>query len=136
MRAVVEHARERLARDHLAAGGPDEIGELRDETVSVALDRYEDAIGPQRLDVLDSVVLANLRSRRRSGRRQAANQARGLDGTVMGMRDRTVEATGCGTRNFVEPLRVEPVLSQRLVLEPDALSLLVVAGEAVAAAAM
>src|SRR5439155_7593892 len=52
------------------------------------------------------------------------------------MRDRAVEAPRRAAGNVVEPLRLEAVLAQRLVLEPDALALLLVGGEAVAAGAL
>ena len=79
VRAVVENAIERLACDHLPPSRPDEVGKLRDETVPVAVGRNQDAIGLECLGILDPVVLAKLRTRRRRTRGQAANEARRLE---------------------------------------------------------
>jgi hypothetical protein len=51
------------------------------------------------------------------------------------MGDRSVEATRSAARHVVEPFDVEAVLAQRLVLEPDVVSLLLVGGEPVGAGA-
>ena len=103
--------------------------------MSVAVGRDEDTFGVERVDVVDQRRARGtpLPPRRASG--EAADEARGLDRAVVRMRDRAVEATCRSARDVVEPLGLEAVLAQRLVLEPDALALLLVAGEAVAAGA-
>ena len=105
VRAVVEDAVERLARDHLPAGRPDQIGELGDEAVPVAVGRDEDAVGVERFDVLDEVVLADLRAGRRRERGEATDEARGLDRAVVWMKDRPAEAAGRAAGDVVEPFR-------------------------------
>jgi len=135
VRAVVEAAVERFARDHLTARRPDQVGELRDEAVPVAVRRDKDAIRVERLEVLDQVVLAQLGACLRGPRGEAANEACRLDRAVAGVGNRTAEAAGRSTRDVLEPFRLEAVLAQRLVLEPDAFPLLLVRREAVAAGA-
>ena len=65
VRAVVEHAVERLADDHLAARRPDRVGELRHEAVPVAVRGDDHVLRVERRNVVDAVVLADLRARRR-----------------------------------------------------------------------
>ena len=77
----------------------------------VAVGRDEDALGVERFDVLDDVVLADLGAGSGRGSREAPDEARGLDGAVVGMGDRAVEAPGRPARDVVEPLRLEPVLA-------------------------
>ena len=101
----------------------------------VAVGRYDDTLGVERLDVLDLVVLADLGSCRGRCRRESPDEARGLDGAVVRVGDRAVEEAGGGARDVLEPFRLEAVLAQRLVLEPDAVALFLVAREAIAAGA-
>ena len=51
------------------------------------------------------------------------------------MGDRAVELACRAAGDVVEPLGLEAVLAQRLVLEPDVIALLLVGGEPVAAGA-
>jgi hypothetical protein len=133
VRAVVQRLRERLAHYHLAARRPDQVGELGDEAVPVPVGRDEDAVSVERADVLDRFVLAELDARLRGERRKPSNEPRRLDRAVLRVRDRTVELPRRRTRNVVEPLGLDAVLAQRLVLEPDRVALLLVGSQAVAA---
>ena len=99
----------------------------------VAVGRDEDAIGVERVDVLDRLVLAELRPCLRGARGEPADEPRRLDRAVARMRDRAVELPCRRARDVVEPLGLDAVLAQRLVLEPDRVALLLVGGEAVAA---
>ena len=77
-------------------------------------------------------MLAKLGPCGRGESSETADEACRLDRAVVGMGDRAVEAARCAAGNVVEPFRLEAVLAQCLVLEPDALALLLVAREAVA----
>ncbi len=101
----------------------------------VAVGRDEDTVGVECVDVLDRVVLAELDACLHRAAGEPANEAGRLDRAVSRMRDRAVELPGCGARNVVEPLAVEAVLAQRLVLEQDRVAFLLVGGKAVAAGA-
>jgi hypothetical protein len=103
--------------------------------VAVAVGRDEDAVGIERVDVLDRIVLAKLCARFGCARREPADEPRRLDRAVTRVRDGAVELPSCRSWDVVEPLSGDPVLAQRLVLEPDRFALLLVGGEAVAAGA-
>ena len=130
VRPVVEDAVERLADDHLAARRPDRVRELRHETVAVAVGRDDHLLGIERSDVLDAVVLADLGSGFRRERGEPTDPARRLQRAVACVQDAALEASGEHARQIVDPLRLDPVLAQRLVLAADLLALLLVGGEA------
>ncbi len=133
VRAVVEDAVERLAHDHLAARRPDRFRELAHEPVPVAVGGDDDLVGVERSQVVDALVLAELGARLGRARGEPAHEARRLDRAVARMDDHAVEAAGEHAGEVVEPLDLEAVLAQRLVLGADLLPLLLVGGEAVAA---
>jgi hypothetical protein len=53
--------------------------------MAVAVSRHEHAVGIERIDVLDLVVLADFDPRRGRSSRQAPDEAGRLDGAVMRM---------------------------------------------------
>ena len=99
VRPVEEHPVERRARDHLAARRPDQVGELRDEPVPVAVGRDDDVVRVERLDVVHRVVLADLGARLGRVRGEPPDEARRLDRRVVRVVDGAEERppTGPGT---------------------------------------
>jgi hypothetical protein len=80
-------------------------------------------------------VLAELGARLGRAHGEPADEPRRLDRAIPRVRDCAVELPCRRARDVLEPLRLDAVLAQRFVLEPDRGALLLVRGEAVTAGA-
>ena len=119
MRARIEHAGERLRYEHLAARRADPLVEERHEAAGVAVRRDDDLRIAERLERLDTLVLAQFGAGLRGVRRQAPHPARRLQRPVRRVDDRPLKQPVERRRQIVEPLGREAVLDQRLVLGPS-----------------
>ena len=87
--------------------------------MAVAVGRDDDSVGVERGDVVDAVVLADLRTRFGRARGEPSHEPRGLERAVAGMEDAAVESAAEPARKVVDPLRGDAVRAQRFVLAPD-----------------
>ena len=92
-----------------------------------------DLVRVEHRDVAHVFVLAKLDAGLGCARSEPAHEPRGLDRAAARMHDHAAEAAGEHAGEVVEPVDVEAVLPQRLVLRANLLPLLLVGGEAVAA---
>ena len=130
MRAVKQPLGERLGRNHLSASRDDQPLELTEQAARVAVGGDEHTFRFERVDRIDASVLADLHAGLARARREAAYQARRVDGRIVRMEDR------CGeSRHDVAPFCGEAVLEQRFVFGADLVPLFVVGSDAQASGA-
>ena len=106
---VEQPLRERLGRDHLAAGGPDSFVEFRKEAPPRPVCGDDDMLGVQLVERLDPRVRPNLRARLRDRSCESPHEARRLHSPVSSVVDRAAEVRAQKWRQLVSPLADEAV---------------------------
>ena len=123
VRAGKEEVRERLGRDHLSPRGLHGRLELRQQPLAVAVGRDHHVGRVQVVQGPDAAVLVDLGAGFSRKRRQAAHPPRGLQRSVAGVADRSRETTSECRWQFVEPIRLEAILTERFVLRAELVTL-------------
>ena len=117
---------ERLGRDHLSAGRDDQSLDRAEEPAGIPVGGDEHLGVFDLVERADAALLPDLDSGLGRGDRESAHPPRRLQGGIARVEDRGREAAA---DRLLDPFGREAVLTEELVLDPEGLLLLVVAGE-------